>query len=94
MNQHLKEEDQILYEFVRPGGDLDNSDAGKTYVPGHVIESMWFMERIYHFHSLPETVRTAVRVTRWHLEMGWDFEYGGLFLARHKDQRQARVAFA
>jgi N-acylglucosamine 2-epimerase len=85
MNQHLKEEDQILYEFVRPGGGIDNSDAGKTYIPGHVIESMWFMERIYRFHSMPEKVKTAIKATRWHLERGWDFEYGGLFLARHKD---------
>lgn len=85
MSQHLKEEDHTLYEFVRPGGGVDNSDAGKTYVPGHAIESMWFMERIFSFHSLREKSKKAIQATRWHLEKGWDYEFGGLFLARHKD---------
>ena len=85
MSQHLNEVDQILYEFVRPGGGFDNSDAGKTFVPGHVIESMWFMERIFGFHSRHDKVAKALEVTRWHLERGWDFEYGGLFLACHQD---------
>ena len=85
MSEHLSQKDQLLYEFVRPGGGFEKSNAGKTYVPGHAIESMWFMERIFSFHSQAEKIETAITATRWHLEKGWDFEFGGLFLARHKE---------
>jgi N-acylglucosamine 2-epimerase len=83
MTQHLKPELKILFEFVRPGGGLVDSDVGKTFVPGHAIESMWFMERIYAYHGRPERVRLALEAIKWNLEKGWDPEYGGLFLARH-----------
>ena len=85
MTQHLKPERQLLFEFVRPGGALDDSDAGKTFVPGHAIESMWFMERIYSYWGDRGRVALAIESIRWHLEKGWDEEYGGIFLARHVD---------
>ena len=67
---------------MRPGGEPADDDVG-TFVPGHAIESMWFMERIYAFHHRPERVRQAMEAIRWHMEEGWDSEFGGLFLARH-----------
>jgi len=90
MTQHLKPERKLLFEFVRPGGELDESDAGKTVIPGHAIESMWFMERIYRFHGRADRVRTALDAIRWHLEYGWDHEHGGLFLARHVEGGRPR----
>lgn len=83
MTQHLKPERQVLLEFVRPGGAPAEGDVGQTFVPGHAIESMWFMERIYTHHHQPERVRQALEAIRWHMEKGWDPEYGGLFLACH-----------
>ena len=83
MTQHLSEDDQVLYEFVRPGGGKDQSDAGKTFVPGHAVESLWFMERIYRFHNRQERIATAMNAICWHLEKGWDYTYGGIYLARH-----------
>ncbi|MDH7569618.1 MAG: AGE family epimerase/isomerase, partial [Armatimonadota bacterium] len=85
MTQHLKPEHQVLFEFVRPGGALADGDAGKTFVPGHAIESMWFMERIYRFHGREDRVAQAMQAIRWHLEKGWDHEFGGIFLARHTE---------
>ena len=51
MTQHLKPEHRLLFEYVRPGGQLVDSDAGKTYLTGHAVESMWFMHRIYGHHG-------------------------------------------
>lgn len=83
MTEHLRPERQILFEFVRPGGQLDESDVGQTFIPGHVIESMWFMERIYRHHGRRDRVQLAMEAIRWHLEQGWDSEFGGLPLACH-----------
>lgn len=83
MTQHLKPDHQLLYEFVHPGGALTDTDAGKTFIPGHVVESMWFMERIYRHHGRQDRIDLATDAIRWHLEKGWDEQYGGLFLACH-----------
>jgi len=85
MTQHLKPDRKLLYELVQPGGELADSDAGKTFIPGHVIESMWFVERIYRYHAREDRINLALEAMRWHLEKGWDEEYGGLFLARHAE---------
>ena len=83
MTQHLRPEEELLHEFVRPGGALDSSDIGQTFIPGHAVESMWFMERIYRYHGNRDRQQLAMEAIRWHLEKGWDSEYGGLFLACH-----------
>ncbi len=88
MTQHLKPQDKQLYEFVTPGGQKVDSDVGKTFLAGHVVESMWFMEHIYRHHNMPERIDLAMQAIRWHLEKGWDNEYGGLFLASHCDGGQ------
>ena len=81
MGRHLRPENRLLYEFVSPNGSLVDSDVGRTFIPGHAIESMWFMERIYRYHGQQDRVALAMNAIRWHLEEGWDEEYGGLYLA-------------
>jgi len=89
MTQHLKPGKKLLYEFVRPGGELVDSDIGKTIVPGHVIESMWFMARIYSHHGLSDRLKIVLETIRWHLEFGWDSDFGGISLACHADNGNA-----
>ena len=79
---HVKPEKELLYELIRPNGDLADTDEGNTYLAGHAIESMWFMERIYRDRpEREERMSLARNVIRWNLEKAWDEEYGGLFLA-------------
>ena len=85
MSQHLDQARQVLLEFIRPDGKQTNGDIGKTFIPGHAIESMWFMEKIYRYHGIQERIDLAMEVIRWHLEKGWDPKYGGLYLACHLD---------
>ena len=83
--------DRVMRHFVRPQRQclvefLDREyrevppPEGTFVMPGHAIESMWFqmhraLERKDH-----KTIRTAAEILRWHLEKGWDREYGGIFL--------------
>ena len=34
-----------------------------------------------------QRIRQAIDAMRWHIELGWDLEYGGIVLARDGDQR-------
>lgn len=74
----------VLHEYVRVGGGLDaESDAGATVVPGHVLESMWFLERVYAAAGDGARARRCLELLPRHLELGWDDEHGGLLLAVH-----------
>jgi N-acylglucosamine 2-epimerase len=71
----------LIYEFVNLDGSLINSPRGRAIVPGHAIESMWFM--IHFFQKLGDGVHTewAIDTIKRHVELGWDEEYGGLLLS-------------
>lgn len=83
MEQHIDHRRNRFYEFVRPGGIPSNTDHGKTYIPGHIIESMWFLDEIYFHHGMNERLPTIADTIRRYMELGWDEQYGGLYLARH-----------
>jgi N-acylglucosamine 2-epimerase len=71
---------EVLLEYL----GLDNSPwdtpAGRTMVPGHAIESLWF--QIHNSTRVGDSARArqAAVAMRPCLEKGWDPEYGGLFL--------------
>jgi N-acylglucosamine 2-epimerase len=71
-----------VYEFATPDGKHLDQPPGKTVVPGHVLESMWFMIHIYQRLGNAARIREAVETMRWHIEFGWDARYGGIVLAR------------
>ncbi|GAB4530739.1 MAG: AGE family epimerase/isomerase [Anaerolineae bacterium] len=82
MDAFLRADRQLLYEFVRLDNTLIDTPQGRSIVPGHAIESMWFMIHIYRQAGDQTRVRQAIEAIRWHLEFGWDGHYGGLFHAR------------
>ena len=83
LTQHLDPESGQLHEFVASGGQKDSSDIGQTAIPGHVVESMWFLEEIYRYHGQSEKIPLLLETIRIHLELGWDQHFGGLVLATH-----------
>ena len=84
---------RVMQHFVRPGRKavlefLTSSydelppPAGTFVMPGHAIESMWFAMHVAQRRGDQDCIRRAAEVMRWHLELGWDPEYGGIFLSR------------
>ncbi|HVW85640.1 MAG TPA: AGE family epimerase/isomerase [Bryobacteraceae bacterium] len=81
----------VMDRFVRPGKKLllefltrDYEELpgceGSFVNPGHAIESMWFVMHWARRRGDRETIGRAAEVIHWHLEAGWDPEYGGIFL--------------
>jgi len=91
--------DEIFNHFYRPDRDVllerisdDNHEypapEGTTIVPGHVIEDMWFQIHIARHAGDTRRISEACRLVRRHLELGWDEEYGGIYLAIDADHRR------
>ena len=74
------EKDAVL-EFVTLDGKYSNTPEGRTCVPGHVIEGMWFLIDIFQQTGDKELVTKCCKLIKRHLELAWDKEYGGLLLA-------------
>lgn len=85
MTKHLNTKTLDFREFISLNGKFVDSDAGKTFIPGHILESMWFMEKIYSYHKKNERVDLAIKIIKHYIEKGWDNEYGGIFLACHTE---------
>jgi len=82
MDVFRRPEHKRVYEFVNLDDTLRMTPPGRAVNPGHGIESMWFMIHIFQRHGDDARVRQAIETIKWHLELGWDDEFGGLFLAR------------
>jgi N-acylglucosamine 2-epimerase len=82
MDVYRRPERKLLYEFVHLDNSLIDSPQGRAIVPGHAIESMWFMIHIYRRLGDEVRLKQAVETIKWHLEFGWDEAYGGILLSR------------
>ncbi len=82
MDAFLRPDRKLLYEFVGMDNTLIDTPQGRAIVPGHAIESMWFMIHIFQRSGDTARIRQAIEAIRWHLEFGWDDEFGGLVHAR------------
>jgi N-acylglucosamine 2-epimerase len=80
MEHFLRPECKVLLEFLTRDYNELPPPAGTYLMPGHAIESMWFVMHLARRRGDARTVRRAAEAMRWHLERGWDKEYGGLFL--------------
>lgn len=82
MGDYLKPEQKALLEYVKLDGSIDDSPQGRTIVPGHAIESMWFQIHQFQDLGMHEQSRQAVAAVQWHMDRGWDEEFGGIVLGQ------------
>lgn len=81
MDAFRRPDDKVLLEFVDADNRFVDSPRGRSIVPGHAIESMWFMLRIFEAEKDQKRIAEAIETIKWHLDLGWDDEWGGLLLA-------------
>ncbi len=88
---------RVMDHFVRPERDLlvleflDREyrplpgTEGSAVMPGHGIESMWFVMHWARRKGRQDVIRKAAAVVRRQLEAAWDSEYGGIYLGMDAD---------
>ena len=74
----MKPEKKCLLESVMADGSILDTPEGRTVVPGHAIESSWFLMEEGRHRDDRAIIEKACQILEWSLEMGWDEEHGGL----------------
>ena len=82
MEFHVRPELGTLLEYLDENNEPIDNPIGRRVVPGHGIESMWFVIHAARRRRDSAMIRAAFDVIRSMLEQGWDDEFGGLFLVR------------
>ena len=85
MNHFVRPQRKCVLEFLDRNHQEVPAPEGTFVMPGHAIESMWFVMHRAMVRNDRKTIRDAAEVMRWHLEKGWDPEYGGIFLGMDAD---------
>jgi N-acylglucosamine 2-epimerase len=80
MNHFVRPARHCLVEFLDREYHEVQPPEGSFVMPGHAIESMWFQIHRALARNDRKAIQNAAEVLRWHLEKGWDEEYGGIFL--------------
>ncbi len=87
MKTFLREDRGLVLECLHRDGSEYPPPDGTVVLPGHAIESMYFQIHIAREADNQAMIKRAIEAIRQHLEIGWDREYGGLFLAVDADGR-------
>jgi len=94
MTAFLRPDEGLVYEYVTLDNGLIESPQGRAIVPGHAIESMWFMIHIYRYWGNQQRIDEALAAIKRHITYGWDEPYGGILLSRDYDGDEPWWPFA
>ena len=83
---YVAEKDAVL-EFIMADGTFSDTPEGRSCVPGHVIECMWFLINIYEDSGETDKIQKCCRLIRRHIELGLS-NSGGLSLALDIDGKE------
>lgn len=78
--EFIRPELRGLVEFVDLKGRFCDTPEGRAMVPGHGIESMWFLLDIARRSGNHADIALILQALEWCLERGWDDEFGGIRL--------------
>ena len=82
MDHFVRPERKALLEFLTRDYEELPPPAGTFVMLGQAIESMWFVMHVAQRRRNLNLAHRAAEVMRWHLELGWGPEFGGIFLSR------------
>ncbi len=81
LEKHYKPKYGLILEQVTwEGNEIDGSE-GQIVNPGHIVEDGWFLIHWAVRHRRNDIISLVNRMVQTILPLGWDKEYGGLFLA-------------
>lgn len=80
MNRFVRPPGQWIFEYLDPDYNELPPNEGTLIIPGHAIEAMWFVMRWARRRGDRQLILRTAEVIRRHLEIGWDHEYGGIYL--------------
>ena len=78
MTLHYKEEHKCVLENVALDGSIIDTPSGRCINPGHSIENSWFLMNYANTINDKDLLQKALNMLDWHLDIGWDKEYGGI----------------
>lgn len=89
LDKHVHADRKLLFENVAPDGTpMLDIPEGRLVLPGHAIESAWFLMQEGVARGDDTIVKRACDLTLWMLEFGWDQQYGGLFYFLDSEGKQ------
>ena len=83
----------LLFEFRSKNQPNYNNGIERVIIPGHAIESMWFLIHIYQSLGLDHKVKDAISCFKSHIEIGWDNKYGGIFLSIDSESKNPWLSY-
>ena len=78
LGDFVKPEKKCLLENVQPDGTMPDTPEGRTVLPGHAIETAWFIMEEARRRNDAALVGSATQILEWSLDFGWDTEHGGI----------------
>lgn len=69
----------LILENINKDGSFSDSFEGRLLIPGHAIESTWFIMDLAEITKDKNTQIKAVDILLTTLEYGWDKEFGGIY---------------
>jgi N-acylglucosamine 2-epimerase len=94
MDRFVRPERRCLLEFLDRNYREVPAPEGTFVMPGHAIESMWFVLHRALRRGDRDLIGRAIEVIRWHLELGWDKDFGGLFLGIDVEGNRPALPFS
>jgi len=79
MDVFYQPESGLILEHTNPDGSFQDSFEGRLVMPGHSLESMWFLMDLAERRGDQGMINKAVDIAINLLEYGWDEKYGGIF---------------
>lgn len=83
VNRFCKPELNAMLENVGPNGEfMGEIPEGRTVLPGHCIESAWFIMEEGRYRNDKTLIDKGLQILDWSINWGWDKEFGGIIYYR------------
>ena len=77
---YSKEKDAVI-EFIRVDGSRQDTAPERLCMPGHTLETLWFLITIFEDRNDKEKILECCRLIKRHAELGWEGQDKGMCLA-------------